>query len=329
MKHPNPQMLLRIAQGDALGMATEYLDLGLREHQRAKDEALKFEHYVKHPVWNIPAGDYTDDTQMSIAVAKTLILRDFELPKASSVTGADSRTERGDEWEKVVTMRRTFATHFVRTFKKDPRPGYSKYFQEFLKSINTGAGEWADGDDFLVRCNPNSDKNGAAMRSVPIGVLPDPRLVLHVAREQARITHDTDGGRDSSEMVALMSHFALYHDAPLSDVHKFLAPVRHISTGDRNLLLWSGAPVEGSDVGMKTARAVMTLISQEKTLMDIAQRAIEWGGDTDTVLAVAWGIASARMHEPLPAFLDEDLENGTHGRDYLVSLGSKLMEKYA
>ena len=324
MKHPNSLMLLRIAQGDAFGMATEYIELPRDQH--VKDEALKFERYVKHPKWNIPAGHYTDDTQMSIAVAKTLILHDFELPKTDS---SSSDEERANEWEKLVELRRAFATHFVRTFKRDPRYGYSKYFQKFLESINTRRGEWADGDEFLIRCNPNSDKNGAAMRSVPIGVLPDPKLVLHVAREQAKITHDTDGGRRASEMVALMSHFALYHDAPLPDVRKFLASVMLLPALATSEARWPDRPVEGPRVGFKTAHAVMTLLSEEKTLEDIAKRAIRWGGDTDTVISIAWGIASARMHEPLPAFLDEDLERDTHGRDFLMVIGDKLMERYA
>jgi ADP-ribosyl-[dinitrogen reductase] hydrolase len=322
MKHRNSLMLLRIAQGDALGMATEYLDLELPEHQHVKFEALKLEHYVKHPKWDIPAGHYTDDTQMSIAVTRTLLHHDFALP-FSGTTETSGHLERGaffGEWDKIVEMRRAFAGSFVGYFKRDPRLGYSKYFQKFLENV-------VSADDFLVSCNPDSDKNGAAMRSVPLGALPDPKLVLHVAREQARITHDTDGGRQASEMVALMSHFALYEDEPMSDLYKFLAgPMLPWSA--RQFLPWGGSPVTGSDVGMKTALAVMTLISEEKTLLDIARRAIEWGGDTDTVIAIAWGIASARMHEELPAWLDEGLENGAYGRDYLTDLGDELMDKY-
>jgi len=339
MKHSNPNMLLRIGQGDALGMATEYLDLGLPEHLAAKTEALKLERYVKHPKWDIPAGHYTDDTQMSIAVARTLDLHDFALPETVAVREirplpgttvhheeGDPRSEWPGEWEKIIAIRRAFAQDFVRFYQRDRRLGYSKYFQAFLDSVHTG-------DEFLLRCYPHSDKNGAAMRSVPIGVLPDPKLVLHVAREQARITHDTYGGRVSSEMVALMSYFALYHDAPLSGVREFLASILHVSESDRDplslLSSWGGGPVAGSGVGMKTARAVMTLILEEKTLLGIAKRALEWGGDTDTVIAVSWGIASARMKEELPAWLDTGLENGDYGRDYLADLGTKLMEKYA
>ncbi len=56
--------------------------------------------------------------------------------------------------------------------------------------------------------------------------------------------------------------------------------------------------------------------------MGIMRQTIEWGGDTDSVAAIAWGIASARYpDEKLPEFFDRDLENGTYGRDYLSTLG--------
>jgi ADP-ribosylglycohydrolase len=323
MKHPNDLMLLYLAQGDAFGMATEYLELP--KDQAAKDEALKFERYVKHPVWDIPAGRYTDDTQMSIAVAETLLANDFTYSKAPRVTNADSRMAWQDDWEKIVAMRRAFADSFVRCFRRDPRLGYSKYFQAFLETVTNG-------DDLLIRCNPNSDKNGAAMRSVPIGVLPYPRQVLHVAGEQANITHATEGGRTSAMMIALMSHFALYHDEPFSRMREFLAQHLRIHWNDEpGLAYWDGEPVAGIDVGAKTARAVMTLLVSEKTLVGMAKRAIVWGGDTDTVIALAWGIGSTRLHgEVLPAFLDTDLEKGStsYGAEFLVELGAKLMKKY-
>ena len=71
MKYPNPNMLLRIAQGDAYCMATEFIKLPAYEN--LKQEALKFEKYLKHPTHTLGAGRYTDDTQMSIAVAEVLL----------------------------------------------------------------------------------------------------------------------------------------------------------------------------------------------------------------------------------------------------------------
>jgi ADP-ribosylglycohydrolase len=64
--------------------------------------------------------------------------------------------------------------------------------------------------------------------------------------------------------------------------------------------------------------------------MGILQKTIEWGGDTDSVCAIAWGIASARYQdEQLPEFLERDLELGRkYGAAFLKDLGKQLMETY-
>lgn len=308
MKHPNPLMLLRIAQGDSCGMATEYIKFP--EHQATLDEALKFESYVKHPSFHtLLPGQYTDDTQMSIAVTEVLINESrrllSEFPKTENILPTCN------------VLQRVFTDSFVRCFKRDPRNGYAKHFQAFLESV-------VDTDDFLARINPDSDRNGAAMRAVPIGRLPTEELVILAAGEQAKITHATSGGQGSAMLVALMSHYALWRDEPLSELRTFLANHFNMPIDDEDLQPWSG-PVVMPDVGMKTARAVLTLLTTQTSLLDIARTALTWGGDTDSVLSIAWGIASARMTEPLPDFFERDLENGSYGKDFLIALGTQLM----
>jgi ADP-ribosyl-[dinitrogen reductase] hydrolase len=283
-------MLLRIAEGDAYGLACEYIKLP--KDIDVLDHALAFEGYGHHPVHALDEGQYSDDAQMSIAVAETLLASEDPSPLM-------------------------FADAFVRDYQRDRRAGYAKGFQEFLECVNSG-------DEFMAQIKPESDRNGAAMRSVPIGVLPEPRQVIKVATLQARLTHNTPGGITSSVAVALMSHFALYEEADLSELPDWLARVYPAAT----MGPWSCMPVEGGELGMKTATAVLAAVSQQKSLLDVAKVIITWGGDTDTVLAIAWGIASARMREPLPAFFDRDLERGAYGRDFLEALGRRLMAKY-
>ena len=290
MLNPNPNMLLRIAQGDAYGMATEYIKLP--RDQTVYDQALEFTQYCKHPTHNLMPGQYTDDTQMSIAVAEVLL---------------------GDEHTRPM-----FADAFVRCFKRDQRDGYARHFQAFLESV-------VDVHDFLARINPASDKNGAAMRSVPIGVLSNPNQVIEVAQTQAKLTHDTLGGIASSIFVSLMSHFALYRDEPFSNLPAWLEKVYPILV----LKPWPGGRIAAPDVGLKTASAVLRLLIDGRNLIDIAKTTIEWGGDTDSVLAIAWGIASARMREPLPEFFEHGLERGPYGYNFLAKLGETLMMRYS
>jgi ADP-ribosylglycohydrolase len=172
------------------------------------------------------------------------------------------------------------------------------------------------------------------MRSVPIGVLLDVEDVERVATVQAGTTHATDEGVASSVAVALMSHFALYDDRALSGMTDWL--VARLPVAEHFRRPWDG-PVTGEaaqspfGVGMNTAWAVHTLLTTQDSLLGIMRRLLAWGGDTDSVAAVAWGIASARMREELPSFFEDDLERlsgSAYGPSFLRGLGKRLMDAY-
>jgi ADP-ribosylglycohydrolase len=99
-------MLFECAIGDSYGFGFEYADENLPLNT--------LDRYVKHPTYGrLRPGQYTDDTQMSIAIAEALV--------------------DGIQWEPYP-----LAQKFVEVFKRDPRDGYSKGFQAILESVNTG-----------------------------------------------------------------------------------------------------------------------------------------------------------------------------------------------
>lgn len=59
----------------------------------------------------------------------------------------------------------------------------------------------------------------------------------------------------------------------------------------------------------------------------ILRTCIDYGGDTDTVAAIALGAASCyeEIEQDLPQQLYDKLENGAYGRDFLIGLNSALM----
>ena len=73
-------MLLELAIGDAYGTGFEFAESD----------------FVRHPRHRLRLGSYTNDTQMSIAIAETLIAQEAWTPEV-------------------------LAERFVRTFKRDPR----------------------------------------------------------------------------------------------------------------------------------------------------------------------------------------------------------------
>lgn len=312
----NDEMLLRIAQADAFAAAVEYVDQ--QRHPELLAAVRRFDAYHQHPTHRkLRPGMYTDDAQMSIAVAEVLLRE----------AGAQL-----DGWGTILTTPYVWYDAFYSAFHRDPRDGYSRGFQELLESCRTPA-------ELQARLVPDSNKNGAAMRSVPLGVLPDPMQVVLAAATQANTTHDTTGGREAAIAVALMSHFSLYDPRGFSDVLGW--GVQHCPAFEYFRVPWSG-PVTGGwktkdstglGVGLNTAWAVHTLLSRETTLRGIMDRLIGWGGDTDSVAAIAWGIASARCQgEALPEFLERDLEsrgNLRYGPAFLRDLGTRLMSAYA
>lgn len=303
MLNRNDLLLVRICQADAFAAAVEYLKYARPEDAALRDKVLRFERYFAHPNHDHPVGCYTDDGQMSVANAEVLL---GGSPSPGSLALAD-------RWVKV--------------FKRDWRKGYARGFQAFLESVK-------DGQEFLDRIRPDSDKNGAAMRAAVFGVLPKIEDVLWYSTLQAKITHNTPAGILSSQVVSLMAHYALFEAGPLSKVGEWLTG--HLPASQRYIMEtlpkpWSG-PVTRRDstpVAITTIHAAFDLITKTNSLLDSMRQGILWGGDTDSVMAIVWGIQSCRLHDPLPEFFDRDLEPGRpYGYAFLKDLGTRLMNKY-
>lgn len=278
-------MLVFLAIGDAYGAGFEYApaDFVARHNDLSG--------YFQHPRHlGIKPGMYTDDTQMSLAVAETLLHN----PRPSSL-----------EW----------AEHFVRAFQRDRREGYAQRFYDFLTTVQSGS-------DFLARIKPSSDKSGAAMRALPIGYLANPELVLQVCGEQARITHDTPGGVRSAQAVALSAHYLLHRLGPKSELPNYLENRIGGEWFD-----WQGSV---GSAGMDSARAALTSFGRHDSMRTMLKECIAWNGDVDTVASLALGLAActSEVRQDLPQVLHQNLEKGPYGLDYLEQLDRQLREHF-
>ncbi|SMF03969.1 ADP-ribosylglycohydrolase [Alteromonadaceae bacterium Bs31] len=275
-------MLLEIGIGDAYGAGFEF-------SAREKVEAYNnLTNYCEHEL-GIAAGCYTDDTQMSLAIAELII-------------------------SNVAWTKENLADKFVECFKRDERLGYSKGFYLFLQSVQSGA-------EFLNKMKPNSTRNGAAMRSAPLGYVSDVNRLLKMAELQASITHDTEIGRRSSQAVALASHYAIYNLGAKENLTEYVSQHTKFNWQDN----WS-SPV--ACCGEETVNALLTVLKSSETLKEILLASVAFGGDVDTVAAVGLGIGSVSndYSSGLPTFLYEQLENGRYGKTYLLEMGMKLSE---
>lgn len=275
-------MLLELAIGDAYGAGFEYVD---RDAVQQHNDLSRF---VRHPRHHIRPGTYTDDTQMSIAIAEVIV--------------------SGASWTPL-----TLANKFVEAFKRDPREGYAGRFYEFLQHVQSG-------EQFLAEIVSASDKSGAAMRAAPIGVFPTAAEVIEHATIQAAITHNTPDGINAAVAAALMSHYFHYHLGPKRALGAFLE--QHVP-GEWSQP-WQG---KVKSKGWMSVRAAVTAITQHDTLSGLLTSCIAFTGDVDTVAAIALAAASRsdEFTHDLPEHLIYQLENGPYGREYLQRLDTKLL----
>ncbi|MEH2213131.1 ADP-ribosylglycohydrolase family protein [Nostoc sp.] len=273
-------MLLELAIADAYGAGFEYADETIANNDLSR--------YVEHPRFRLNPGSYTDDTQMSIAIAEVIVAQ--------------------APWTPEV-----LADSFVRAFKRDRREGYARRFYHFLLEIQ-------DGEEFLTKINPDSDKSGAAMRAAPIGIYLTPEKVIEAATIQAAITHNTTDGINAAVAAALMSHYFIYRLGAKRKLGQFL---ENYVSGEWN------KPWEGKvkSKGWMSVRAAITAVMRNDSMSELLQDCIAFTGDVDTVAAIALaaGSCSEEITQDIPNHLVTGLENGAYGRDYLIELDKQLM----
>jgi ADP-ribosylglycohydrolase len=275
-------MLLELAIGDAYGAGFEYASGDMVHEQN------DLSRYVKHPRHRVVPGYYTDDTQMSIAIAEVII--------------------SGAPWTTL-----TLASKFVAAFKRDPREGYARGFYGFLQRVQNG-------EEFLENIIPTSDKSGAAMRAAPLGVFSSVQKVIEKCTIQAAITHDTPDGINAAVAAALMTHYLLYNLGPKQELATFLE--EHVPGQWSEP--WRG---KVKSKGWMSVRAAITALLRNDRMSALLKDCIAFTGDVDTVatIALAAGSCCSEILQDIPPILSESLENGPYGKDYLVTLDKQLL----
>lgn len=287
-------MLLEIAVGDAFGACYEWTEKWIIGKYLME---LRYITLKENPSL-IKPGNYTDDTQMTIALAEFML----ENKKWSHDNIADK---------------------FVECFHRDPRRGYAPGFYTFLLDHKNGA-------DFVKDIRPNSNRSGAAMRAAPLGLIKDLGELKKKSIDQSTLTHNTSEGVGSALCAASMVHYFKYELGPKSDLLNWLDrlfPMPWLPISVKYLKNYKEhIPVEGWPCVMAAIDAIL----RSDSLSEVLVNSVKFAGDTDTIAAIAMGPASfcKEIKQDLPQNLVDGLENGKYGRDYLVTLDKKLMEKY-
>lgn len=250
--------------------------------------------------------EHTDDTQMMIGIAETLIahgrIKQDEL-MAAFVTNFDSNRAYGSGTHRIIDQA-------------------------------AGGGDWRALSASIFP--GGSLGNGAAMRVAPIGLMFHDSL--DVADEQAVhsavVTHShaigIDGARMMAMAVALAMRDGAFDRGSFFDQLLSRAATEEFAdalTAARNLT--PDGPIGQLGTSLEAHRSMPTAIacfaSHPDSYGDAVGRAIGLGGDTDTLAAMTGALSGARLGiASIPKHLLAMLENGAKGRDYLDRLACRL-----
>ena len=260
---------------------------------------------IKQP----PEGElwYTDDTQMAIGVAQTLVA-----------------CKRIDPAE----LGRRFADNYV------PQRGYGRGARVVLEAMIEGR----DHQHLAANHFPGGSLgNGAAMRVAPVGLMfrHDHKSLWEQSRLSALLTHvhplGIEGAQVLSLAVAMASTMTSLNSeefctslAEACNSIEYSGPLRRVPrVADPKDLALFGNGIEATS-SVTTAIACFSLTPH--SYADTIGNAILLGGDTDTIAAMAGAISGAFLgRHAIPQHLLKNLENRHQGRGYIEDLATQLL----
>lgn len=330
MKPNFEHIFLGIAIGDAYGAGLEFQD---RNWIRTNVDFTRF--INKRTDINVPEKavftvdykewDYTDDTEMSIAVAKALM-------SGEPVT---------DE-----LLVKYFTDEYLLGFQTK---GYKRNGHGSIRLVYNGEKDIEEIRDF--QRNKTYPGNAPPMRAIPIGFVPE-ELINGYALVNATSTHPHQKAVDASILIARAARGLLVegigHDELISYCLKHIIDqetIEKLEAADRlhgpDLLqgkdfeaLCGPQPlqkkefIEGlyglSSNAMYTAIAALYFIKHSRSAFEGLKHSINLGGDVDSLASIVTGILAGKYGiDSLPAYMIEQVE----GVPYLKEI-AKAFEVY-
>jgi ADP-ribosyl-[dinitrogen reductase] hydrolase len=283
-------MLIEMAVADAYGVGWEFTN--------AQHGANDLSCYRRHPTYGeLEPGRYTDDTQRAVA-------------NSTVVLSGEHR------WYQPASYAKAYMTEYA----FDPREGWSKRFQAYLKDHRHSTPE-----NFMKGLR-RRETNGALMGVAPLGHLPNEDAVRLATTMQTVSTHSGSAAQ-YAQAVSLSAHYLMFDKGPRSDLPRYLADeVEWDGSGGRSVIDGMKEDPPKARMPAKTvAAAALWAVLNLDSLSDIMRWCIDKGDDTDSLAAVAVAIAScsSEIANDVPPALLDTLEN-QETRDRLVHVDARL-----
>ena len=295
--------LLGLAIGDALGMPFEGLPSWVVGP--VLDEVQGF-HESSHR--GLGAGQWTDDTQMTLCLTRSLVRR--------------GRAEPED-----------IAREYLGWFQSGDVRGIGATTRSAMCRLQAGA-EWHESGT----AGEHAAGNGAAMRAAPLGLLyyQDLEALREACVLDAEITHKNAEAVAGSRAVAFLVARLVAGTVPgkelLEETIQFVAGSRVGENLQRSVeLLGRGAnPLQASEALGVGAYVVETVAWSAFCFFHAADdfsravmAAVRGGGDTDTAGAITGALSGARVGV---AGIPAAWKRGVEGHDAIAALARELCE---
>lgn len=255
--------LFGVAIGDALGGTTEFMTE--REVQMKYGRLTSI---IGGGVWNLKPGEVTDDTAMTIAVARGILKNHV-----------DPIQDIGEE--------------FLKWYRTKPK--------DVGITIRTVLSQY-DGDWFatslLVRMqlDGKTGGNGSLMRTLPVALAyPSLEKMLEITDRQSRMTHYDDTASIACQIYNRIVRRIL-HNEPLRE-----SIVKEVEGTNFATALTNKPVVPADGYVVHTFLWVIYYLYQFDDFRDIAIEAANKGNDSDTIAAIACGLKGVEIgFEQLP-----------------------------
>lgn len=258
--------LFGFAIGDALGGTTEFLT-----KEEIKREYGLVKEIVGGGVWNLEKGETTDDTAMTLAVAKGVLKNPNDPVEA---IGEEFLKWYASHPKDIGVIIRTVLGVYDGNWFETAKKAHFQYFNEM------------------------SAGNGSLMRCLPVALAyRDMEEVEAITKKQSKMTH-YDPLADEACMIYNRIAFAVLHGKVLKEaIMDEIKGTRYESalTGEKPT-----CPPDGFVV--HTMKWVLYWLLNSETYLDVVVGAANEGYDTDTMAAIAGGLAGLEYgFEGLPS----------------------------
>lgn len=262
-------VLLGLACGDALGAPHEFRPPLPPETHLAMTGGGCFG-------W--AAGEWTDDTSMAIPIAQAAARGD-DLREPAVLDGI---VDAWVEWSRDAT-------------------DVGNQTRRVLRGVTVGPGSAAEAaaraaEDYAMH---DGRGNGSLMRTAPVALayLHDAEALVFAARAISALTHAGDDSEEASVLWCLAIRHAVLTGS--YDVRAGLAVLSPDRAAVWAARLDEAESVEPSALGsnggvVKALMAAWSAVHRSDSYADAVRRAVLAGWDTDTVAAIAGGLAGAR-----------------------------------